>query len=134
MRFNTAVSTLMEMVNSLAKLQALTPTVARQVTLLLAPFAPHMAEEAWQQLGEKESVHIASWPVYDSDLVSDDVVEVAIQVNGKLRGTMVVTVDASRQELEMAAQKVESVARHLEDREIIKTIVVPGKMVSFVVK
>jgi leucyl-tRNA synthetase len=133
MRFNTAVSTLMECVNALAKQKALTPMVARQVTLLLAPFAPHMAEEVWAQLGEKESIHTSAWPIFDPELVVDDVVEVAIQVNGKLRGTMPAAVDASKEELESAAQQVDSVIKHLEGKEIIKTIVIPGKMVSFVV-
>lgn len=134
MRFNTAVSTLMECVNVLNKQKALTPTVARQFTLLLAPFAPHMAEEIWAELGEKESIHVSAWPVFDAELVVDDVVEVAIQVNGKLRGVMPAAVDASKDELEVAAKEVESVKKHLEGKEVIKTIVIPGKMVSFVVK
>jgi leucyl-tRNA synthetase len=133
MRFNTAVSSLMECVNVLAKQKALTPTVARQFTLLLAPFAPHMAEEIWAELGEKESVHVSAWPAFDPEHVIDDVVEVAIQVNGKLRGTMPAAADASKEELEAAAKEVASVVKHLQDKEIIKTIIVPGKMVSFVV-
>lgn len=134
MRFNTAVSTLMETVNTLGKFEALTPTAARQLILLLAPFAPHMAEEVWQELGEKETVHLSAWPAYDPELVQDDIVEVAIQVNGKLRGTMPAAVDASNEELERAAEQVESVAKYLEGKERVKTIVVPGKMVSFVIR
>jgi len=134
MRFNTAVSALMECVNALGKHKALTPTVARQLTLILAPLAPHMAEEIWAQLGEKESVHLSVWPSFDAKLVKDDVVEVAIQVNGKLRGTMLTGIDASKEELEQAAKAVESVKKYLAAGEIIKTIVVQGKMVSFVVK
>lgn len=134
MRFNTAVSALMECVNSLNKQKALTPTVARQLTLLLAPFAPHMAEEIWAELGEKESVHVSPWPAFDPELVVDDVVEVAIQVNGKLRGTMPAAVGASKEELEEAAKTVESVKKHLHDKEVIKTIIIPDKMVSFVVR
>ncbi len=134
MRFNTAVSSLMECVNVLAKQAALTPTVARQFTLLLAPFAPHMAEEIWAELGEKESVHVSAWPAFDPELVIDDVVEVAIQVNGKLRGVMPAAADANKEELEEAAKTVESVKKHLHDKEVIKTIIVPGKMVSFVVR
>ncbi len=134
MRFNTAVSTLMECVNALNKQRALTPTVARQLTMLLAPFAPHMAEEIWAELGEKESIHVSGWPGFDPELVVDDVIEVAIQVNGKLRGTMPAAVDASKEELETAAKDVASVQKHLEGKEIVKTIIVPGKMVSFVVR
>jgi leucyl-tRNA synthetase len=134
MRFNTAISTLMECVNALNKFESLTPTVARQLTLLLAPLAPHMAEEVWHELGEAQSIHIASWPVFDPELVKDDVVEVAIQVNGKLRGTMPASVDASKEELEAAAKDIESVKKYLDGGEIIKTIVIPNRMVSFVVK
>lgn len=134
MRFNTAVSALMECVNALNKQESLTPTVARQLTILLAPFAPHIAEEVWAELGEKESVHLAGWPAFDPKLVVDDVVEVAIQVNGKLRGTMPATADANKEELEAAAKEVDSVVKHLEGKEIIKTIVVLGKMVSIVTK
>lgn len=134
MRFNTAVSSLMECVNALGKEKALTSVVARQLTLLLAPFAPHMAEEIWQELGEKESIHLSAWPGFDPELVKDDVVEVAIQVNGKLRGTMPSAIDAAIDELETAAQQVESVKKHLEGKEIVKIIVVPNKMVSIVVK
>jgi len=134
MRFNTAVSSLMECVNALNKFESLTPTVARQLALILAPLAPHMAEEVWHELGEPESIHVTPWPSFDPELVKDDVVEVAIQVNGKLRGTMPATVDASKEELETAAKEVESVQKYLESGEIVKTIVVPNKMVSFVVK
>ncbi len=134
MRFNTAVSTLMECANALAKFDALTPVVARQFILLLAPLAPHMAEEVWAELGEKESIHIAGWPVFDAELVKDDVVEVAIQVNGKLRGTMPASVDTAKEELEAAAQEVESVKKHLEGKGIVKIIVVPNKMVSIVAR
>ena len=134
MRFNTAVSTLMECANALAKFDALTPVVARQFILLLAPLAPHMAEEVWAELGEKESIHVAGWPAFDAELVKDDVVEVAIQVNGKLRGTMPASVDAAKEELEAAAQEVESVKKHLEGKEIVKIIVVPNKMVSIVAR
>lgn len=134
MRFNTAISSLMECVNALNKQKALTPAVARQLTLLLAPFAPHMAEEIWAELGERESIHVSVWPAFDPELVVDDVVEVAIQVNGKLRGTMLAATDASKEELEAAAKQVDTVAKHLEGKEIVKIIVVPGKMVSIVAR
>lgn len=134
MRFNTAVSSLMECANALAKQPALTPTVARQFALVLAPFIPHMTEEIWHELGETTSIHVEPWPAYDTELVKDAVVEVAIQVNGKLRGTMPAAVDASEDELKENAAKVDSVSKYLADGEIVKTIVVPGKMVSFVIK
>ena len=134
MRFNTAVSALMECVNSLNKHKSLTPTVARQLALLLAPFAPHMAEEIWAELGESKSIHLSAWPLFDAELVKDDVVEVAIQVNGKLRGTMPAAADATKEELEEAARLVGSVVKHLDGKEIVKTIVIPGKMVSIVAR
>lgn len=145
MRFNTVISALMENVNFLNEPQmrktlaqpeyaALAQRTVRYLVLMLAPLAPHLAEELWQHLGETQSVHVAPWPEYDPELIKDDIVEIAIQVNGKLRGTMTAAVDAGDDELKQAAAQVESVKKYLAEKTVIKTIVVARKLVNFVVK
>jgi leucyl-tRNA synthetase len=144
MRFNTAIAALMELLNELGTpavyKQLLDPRhaelaarTARQLTLMVAPFAPYLAEELWHSLGAGESVHVQPWPPYDEALIRDDVAELAVQVNGKLRGTVVVTVDASEDEVTAAAKANPNVAKHLTGT-IVKTIVVPRRLVNFVVK
>ena len=140
-RFNTMVASLMEALNSLVDIRARQDfsyrnewSNALQIFVqLLAPTAPHLAEELWHELGHPTSVFEAGWPKYDPELIKDDAVEIAIQVNGKLRGTMVMPIDANEDELKTAASDVESVKKHLMG-QIVKTIVVPRKLVNFVVK
>jgi len=140
MGFNTSVASLMELVNELYKIKAAEKGFAdraawqealENLLLLLAPFAPHITEELWHDLGHKESIHLADWPVFDPALLVEDSVNYAIQVNGKLRGEVSVAADADKDSVAAAAQ--EKVASHLDGLAIKKTIVVPGKIVNFVV-
>ncbi|HPG37596.1 MAG TPA: class I tRNA ligase family protein, partial [Candidatus Saccharibacteria bacterium] len=140
MGFNTSVASLMELVNELYKIKAAEKGFAERAAwqealenllLLLAPFAPHITEELWHDLGHKESIHLANWPVFDPALLVEDTVTYAIQVNGKLRGEVSVAADADKDSVAAAAQ--EKVASHLDGLAIKKTIVVPGKIVNFVV-
>ncbi len=144
MHFNTAVSALMEYVNFLntpttrARLLQAESTQVRERTvrllvLMVAPFTPHLAEELWRDLGEEASVHAAAWPAYDPELIKDDLVEIAIQVNGKLRGAIVVAADATEDEVKDAAAAEPKVAKWLAEGKIVKTIVVPRRLVNFVV-
>jgi leucyl-tRNA synthetase len=137
--FNTAIAAQMELVNDLYKAKeagmqsdswkfALTTLVQ-----LVAPFAPHVADELWQQLGHEGSVHIAEWPLWDESLLVEDTMTLAVQVNGRLRGEVTVAKDALQDEIVAAAQANEKVAVYLKDTEIKKTIYVPGRLVSFVV-
>ncbi len=139
--FNTAVAALMELVNELYKLKVDLPVAgeAWKLTLntlvqLLAPFAPFVAEELWQTLGNDGGVHVSSWPNYEEKYIKDDLIEVAVQVNGKLRGTVTVAPDTSDDELKKLAAELDGVQRHMDGKEVIKTIVVPRKLVNFVVK
>lgn len=139
--FNTAVAAQMELVNEMYKLKTDLPLSSpawkdnlETLLLMLAPFAPHMAEELWQQMGCKESVHVASWPAWDEKLLTRELVTIAIQINGKLRGTIEVEVGLTNDALIKAAAEVETVSRHLKDVKVIKQIVVPDKLVNFVVK
>jgi len=103
---------------------------------ILAPFAPHFAEEVWVEiLGNKFSVHQQSWPKYDKSLVKEEMTTMIIQVNGKLRGEIQVKSEESgeQSEIEALAKKEANVAKYLEDKKIKKVIFVPGKIINFVI-
>jgi leucyl-tRNA synthetase len=133
-KFNTAVATLMKFTNELQE-QEKAPRDAYELLLkLLGVFAPHIAEELWEKLGHQTSMFVEAWPSYDPELARDELSEVAIQVNGKLRGTMMIAPDLSEAEAGKRAQAIENVQKHLEGKEIVKTIYVPGRLMNFVVK
>jgi leucyl-tRNA synthetase len=141
MGFNTAIAALMELTNELYKLKADVPMGAEAwqrtlsvVVQLLAPFAPHIADELWQQLGQSGSVHTSDWPTYDEKLLVQDRITYAVQVNGKLRSTITVATGSDEALVTEQAQIDEKVVANLADRQIIKTIFVPGKLVNFVVR
>ncbi|MGB3541731.1 leucine--tRNA ligase [Rubrivirga sp.] len=133
LRFNTAISSLMEFVNAATKWDTVPASIAEPFVLLLAPFAPHLAEELWQKLGHADSLTHAEWPAFDPELLKADTVEIAVQVNGKLRGTVEVDAQASKDAMIEAARAEENVARYLEDGTVRKEIAVPGRLVNFVV-
>lgn len=99
---------------------------------LLAPFAPHITDELWSQLGEKESIHISVWPTYDLALLVDDEITIAIQVNGKIRGDFTVPADISEDDIKTMAQNHEKVLQWIDGKDIKKVIYVKGKLVSIV--
>lgn len=145
MSFNLMVSSLMEFINFLSEPKtrtallkpanaAVATRTLRTLILMLAPGAPHMAEELWHQIGEEGSVHAAAWPAYDPQLLREDVITVVVQVNGKVRANLVLPADATDADLTVAAQADPKAAAHLNGQTIIKTIVVPRKLVNFVVK
>jgi leucyl-tRNA synthetase len=107
--------------------------IVTDLVKMIAPFAPHFAEECWERLGHRSSVFDAAWPTWDEALTVDDVVTVAVQVNGRTRATVTLDRGASEDDARNAAMADASVARHLADREIRKVIWVPGRMLSFVV-
>ncbi|MDX1419669.1 MAG: leucine--tRNA ligase, partial [Rubricoccaceae bacterium] len=133
LRFNTAIAAMMEFVNAAYKWDAVPRGVAEPFVLLLAPFAPHLAEELWRRLGHEDSLAFADWPLYDEALLVEDEKEIAVQVNGKVRGTVTVAADAPQDAVLTAAKAVENVQRHLEGKTIRKEIVVPGRLVNLVV-
>jgi leucyl-tRNA synthetase len=138
--FNTAIAALMEQVNELYRLKQAHGFADKAewgqsiATLLqlLAPFAPHITDELWEQLGSTDSIHVSSWPSHDDKYLLSDVVTIAIQVNGKLRGEIEVDADSSEEVIVAAAQIEPKVASHLTSKTIRKTIYVPGKIVNFV--
>jgi leucyl-tRNA synthetase len=102
---------------------------------MIAPFAPHLAEELWKRLGYKESIFAgASWPTYDDKLALADQVDIAVQVNGRLRATVRAQRGASEAEVKQAALAEEAVQRHLNGMEVVKTVFVPDRLINLVVK
>lgn len=135
-KFNTSISSLMELVNTFIEYRVSDIEYLKPLALLLAPFAPHLAEEIWVEvLGQPFSIHKAEWPKYDESLITSDMVTVIVQVNGKLRGTLILNSNQSKskEEIEKLARKDENVAKWLKDKKIIRTVFVPGKLVNFVV-
>jgi leucyl-tRNA synthetase len=133
--FNTAIASMMELVNQLYKLKA-EAAVSRSaswrfaletLTQLLAPLAPHISEEIWESLGHDSSVHIASWPQWDEKLVAEEVITLAVQINGKVRSEIVVAADVSEAEAIEAAKADDKIAPYLEGKQIKKAIYVPGR-------
>jgi leucyl-tRNA synthetase len=133
MRFNTPVARMMEFVNA-CRGEAVPRDDAERFLLILHPWAPHLAEELWSRLGHASSIYGVAWPTWDEAALVLDEVEVAVQVNGKLRGTFRAARGTAREALLAAARSVENVARHLEGHEVTREIVVPDKLVGFVVR
>jgi leucyl-tRNA synthetase len=133
MRFNTAVSTLMILSNRLASLDATPRDALEKLLLVLSPFAPHLAEELWSELGHVEPIADAAWPGYDPALCVDDVIEIGVQVNGKARGRVKLAKDASEETAKSESLKDENVVRFIADKPLKKFIYVPGKIVNFIV-
>ncbi len=136
LRFNTAVARITELNNHLTPVAAasgLPRTVAEQLVLLLAPLAPHISEELWRRLGHTDSLTFEPFPTADPSLLVQHTVEVPVQVNGKVRSRLSLPVDTSAEALEAAARADAKVAEHLSGRTIRKVVVVPGKLVNFVV-
>jgi len=133
LKFNTPVSRMMEFVNSAGG--SLPPRdEAISFIKILSPYAPHLAEELWSRMDCTEPLAFASWPVYDESAMKDDTIQLAVQVMGKLRGTIDVDASASKDDVLAAAKAQPNVARHLEGKNIIKEIFVPGRLVNFVAK
>ncbi|AFY48257.1 leucyl-tRNA synthetase [Nostoc sp. PCC 7524] len=136
-QFNTAVSELMKLSNAITDANCQNSPIyaegMRTLVVLLAPFAPHIADELWHLLGNKESVHTQSWPSFDPEALVADEVTVVIQINGKKRADIQVPAQADKAALEKFALESEVTQRYIEGKEIKKVIVVPGKLVNFVV-
>ncbi|MBK9057796.1 MAG: leucine--tRNA ligase [Elusimicrobia bacterium] len=129
-KFNTAISALMEYVNALAG--GATAADRETLALLLCPFAPHLAEEMWERLGKKSLASLAPWPRHDPSLVTEDRVEIPVQINGKLKDRLTVAVNAPPAEVLAAARALPKIRESLQSQKVIKEIHVPGRMVSFV--
>ncbi|MBI2601499.1 MAG: leucine--tRNA ligase [Deltaproteobacteria bacterium] len=132
-RFNTAISAMMEFVNLAYKEGGLTHQQAETLVLLLSPFAPHLAEECWQRLGFQESLACESWPRVDESLLLRENIVLPVMINGKTRGTITVAKDAGQAEVISAAREQDFVKRNLAGKTVKKEIVVPGRVINFVI-
>ena len=100
---------------------------------LLAPFAPHITEELWYQLGERESIHLSTWPKYDESLVVEDQVTVGVQINGKLRAEITLAKDVDSKEVEKMVLELPKIKEHIEGKNISNIIVVPNRIINIVI-
>ncbi len=132
-KFNTAISTLMILVNTLEKETEVSRETFETLLVLLAPFAPHMTEELWQKMGHKESLFLATWPEFHPEKIIEGEVTLAVQINGRVRGEVVVAKDTDEATVREMALKNEKVKPYLEGKEVKKVIVVANKIVSIVV-
>jgi leucyl-tRNA synthetase len=134
MEFNTAIARMMEFTNFFTKESVRPREVLEKFVLILSPFAPHIGEELWQLLGHDKSLAYEPWPTYDEALTKDAQVEIPVQILGKLRGKVIVPAGSDQASLIAAARADARIAELLTGKEVVKTIVVPGKLVNFVVK
>lgn len=134
MSFNTAISAMMILVNDMYRTECRSEKALKPLVQLLAPFAPHMAEELWEKMSGEGLCSLAPWPKYDSTLVADDTVTIGVQVNGKMRGTIELGVTASEEEALKAARAVPSVTAVLGDKTPDKVIYKAGKILNLIVK
>ena len=133
MRFNTAISALMELVNAAYKWPSVPRPMAETFVLLLAPLAPHLAEELWQRLGHPQSLAYEAWPMADPAYLRAEVLEIPVQVNGKVRGKIQVPAEAGESEVIDIARADQNVGRHLAGQTVKRAIYVRGRIVNFVV-
>jgi leucyl-tRNA synthetase len=147
--FNTCIAAIMELINELYAVEdsverasspagvmppVLLAAVQRDMALLLAPFAPYLAHELWEMIGRKGSLLRAPWPQYDPALAKEEEIEIPVQVNGKLRGLIVVPADASEQTIRERALSDEKGKTAIAGKQIVKIIIVPGKLINIVVR
>jgi leucyl-tRNA synthetase len=133
MQFNTAISALMVLVNDLTKETVRPRAAVETLLLLLSPFAPHMAEELWKQLGHGTTLAYEPWPVADANYLAKSEIEIPMQINGKLRGLITIAPGSSKEAVEAAARALPAFAEWTAGKTVRKVIVVPDKLINFVV-
>ena len=138
-KFNTAIASMMEFTNTLQKVwdegsasKAVWNECRETFVILMAPIAPHLAEEFWERIGQKTSVHLQKFPSWDDGLVVEEMVTLVVQVDGKVRDKLQVSVDIREAQAKELSLAQENVRRHLQDRDIVKVVYVPGRLVSIV--
>ncbi|MHC1786284.1 MAG: leucine--tRNA ligase [Christensenellales bacterium] len=134
MKFNTAIAAMMSLVNDFYQAGSLTAGDLKALLLVLSPVSPHICEEIWQAQGCGEPLYKQPWPGYDPAYLVADEVEIAVQVNGKIRGKLMVASDLSKEEAQRSLPELEAVKRLVEDRQIAKLIYVPGRLLNIVTK
>ncbi len=131
--FNTAVSSMMILVNEIEKSEFIGKNDFKIFLQMLAPFAPHITEELWGNIGEKKSIHKSSWPKWDKKKIIDDVIKIAVQVNGKVRAEIIISKDMTEEEIKDVSLKDKNIVNWILNKEIKRIIYVPNRIVNIVV-
>ena len=134
MKYNTAIAAMMSLLNEIAEVGHITLDELETFIAILNPFAPHITEEIWESIGGKGLLSLHAWPEYDEAKTVDATVEIAVQISGKLKGTVRIAADASKDDAIAAAKADEKIAALLDGKTIVKEIYVPGKIVNIVAK
>ena len=134
MKFNTAIAAMMALINKVYEVGHITKNELHVIIKMLCPFAPHLCEEMWEMTGGEGFASLAAWPAYDEAKCVDSEIEIAVQISGKLRATIVIPADADRDAAIAAAKANDKIVAALEGKNIIKEIYVPGKIVNIVAK
>ena len=134
LKYNTAIAAMMELLNTLREENCSSREIVRDLVIMIAPFAPHFAEECWERLGHHTSVFDAEWPSWDPDLVVEDEVEVVVQVNGKTRSRVRVPRDADESTVVAAAERDDAVQRFMAGKAVRKRVLVPNRLLNLVVQ
>mgnify|MGYP001654052515 FL=1 len=134
LNFNTAISQMMIFINEISKLPKIPKAMWSDFVKVLSPYAPHLCEELWQKLGRDATIAYESWPTIDEEYLKDDSKQIVVMVNGKKRDVFEIAPNSSEDELKSAALERESVKKFVEGHDIVKCVVVPGKLVSIVIK
>lgn len=134
MKFNTAIASLMALINDIYKKGSITRDEYKTYITLLNPVAPHLTEEMWVNAGFDGCLHETSWPKYDEAKTIDDTVEIVAQINGKVKDKIVIAANLSRDEMEKAALENKKIKELIDGKNVVKVICVPGKLVNIVVK
>ena len=134
LNFNTAISQMMIFINEAAKLDTLPQSVWTDFVKILSPYAPHLGEELWQKLGNSNTIAYEPWPTWNEDWTRDAQKEIVVMVNGKLRAKFQAAADADDATLQELAYATDGAKKFLDGKTVVKTVVVPGKLVNIVVK
>ena len=134
LKFNTAISQMMIFINECYKEEYVPFEYIKDFIKLLNPLAPHITEEMWEILGNRNTIAYESWPNYDETKIIEDEFELVVQVNGKIRGKILVSSDTTENDMKQMALSIDNVIKHIENKEVLKVVIVPKKLVSIVVK
>jgi leucyl-tRNA synthetase len=132
-KFNTAISALMELLNVLEKEPSLPSQTVQAFVLMLAPYAPHLAEELWATLGHNITITYQTWPQFDNGILGKALVNIPVQVNGKVRGTLELPPGTGQEAVQLAAQKLPNVVKYVAGKEVVKVVFVPDRLLNLVI-
>jgi leucyl-tRNA synthetase len=133
LRFNTAISALMTLGNKMKSRMSVSRANAETFILMISPFVPHIAEEIWRRLGHTETIVFENWPEYNELLAKEDLTNIAVQVNGKLRGEFQIEIDIDVEIIEQMAKDLPEIQKWTDGKEILKVVVVPNRVVNIVI-